>query len=262
MNKEELYNAITHIDEELLDLSKNESCDSTSRKDMVNIMSKKINFKKMWLPIAASLVVAFVAVGFFTFGQNKAPVQTPGSESGYVSSATISTEKITQSDTTKPIQQTTITTSAAHSSTEESTKIDTTKPVQNTTVTNPAVHTSKEENTKSNTTQPVPNTTNPMIPEEQASSLEEWRIKEVKYAMTALPKVDAEKINIDKSYNDAMISDSPIDGYRWNAQNLPGWEFGAGEEAYVMHLDAKDFYYEVVISAGFNKIYAVKKFNK
>ena len=88
MNKEELYNAITHIDEELLDLSKNESCDSTSRKDKVNIMSKKINIKKMWLPIAACLVVAFAAAAFIKFGQNKAPVQTPGSESGYVSSAT------------------------------------------------------------------------------------------------------------------------------------------------------------------------------
>lgn len=86
MNKEELYNAITHIDEELLVLSKNESYDSTSRKDMVNIMSKKINIKKMWLPIAACLVVAFVAVGFFTFGQNKAPVKTPD---GAVSATTV-----------------------------------------------------------------------------------------------------------------------------------------------------------------------------
>lgn len=88
MNKEELYNAIAHIDEELLDLSKNESCDITFRKDKVNNMSKKFNIKKMWLPIAACLVFAFVAIGAFTLGQNKAPVKTPGSESGYVSSAT------------------------------------------------------------------------------------------------------------------------------------------------------------------------------
>lgn len=32
------------------------------RKNEVNIMSKKINIKKMWLPIAACLVVAFIAV--------------------------------------------------------------------------------------------------------------------------------------------------------------------------------------------------------
>ena len=77
MNNEKLYDAITHIDEELLDLSKNESCDKNSRKGKVNNMSKRINHKKLWIPIAACLVVAFAAIGFLTFGQNKAPVQTP-----------------------------------------------------------------------------------------------------------------------------------------------------------------------------------------
>lgn len=63
MNKEELYNAVSHIDEDLLDLSGNKSCDSVIGKDEERKMSN-INIKKILVPIAACIAVAFIATGY------------------------------------------------------------------------------------------------------------------------------------------------------------------------------------------------------
>ena len=73
MNNKELYDAMAHIDEELLDLSNNESFDKNDRKDKVISMAKKFNLKKVLVPIAACFVIAVIAIGVFTLGPNKAP---------------------------------------------------------------------------------------------------------------------------------------------------------------------------------------------
>ncbi|MBP9988151.1 MAG: hypothetical protein KBT46_01495 [Ruminococcus sp.] len=77
MNNKELYDAMAHIDEELLDLSNNESFEKNDRKDKVISMAKKFNLKKVLVPIAACFVIAVIAIGVFTLGPNKAPVATP-----------------------------------------------------------------------------------------------------------------------------------------------------------------------------------------
>ena len=65
MNNKNYLSAIAGIDEDLIARAE--------RKNEEKVMSKNIKRKKMWLPIAACLVVAFIAVGFFTFGQGKSP---------------------------------------------------------------------------------------------------------------------------------------------------------------------------------------------
>lgn len=88
MNNEKLYNAITHIDEDLLDLSNNKSCDTAFGKEKVDIMTKKQKFTKVFMPIAACFVILLAAFGIYNVSQNKEPVKIQGNESIYVSSAT------------------------------------------------------------------------------------------------------------------------------------------------------------------------------
>lgn len=69
MKKELLYDVLAQIDDDLLDLSKNESCDSIYKKDMVNNMSKKLSIKKVILPIAAMVAcLAVFVTGLFAGG--------------------------------------------------------------------------------------------------------------------------------------------------------------------------------------------------
>lgn len=92
MNKEQLYDALTQIDDDLLDLSKNESCDSIYKKDIENNMSKKLSIKKVFM--ATTAMVACLAVfvtGLFAGGVFKhEPNVTDTSQSSTPSQSTIS----------------------------------------------------------------------------------------------------------------------------------------------------------------------------
>lgn len=69
MKKEELYNAVIHIDEELLDMSEKTACGNYSEKGKVNNMSRSV--KRILLPIAACLCVLFICAVIFIQKQPK-----------------------------------------------------------------------------------------------------------------------------------------------------------------------------------------------
>lgn len=86
------------------------------------------------------------------------------------------------------------------------------------------------------------------LPDWKKEEIERHRVSMVRSAMKAVAEEEVDKIDIDKSY---IIS----------FYGKPGVE-EQGKEYYLMHLEGDDFYYEVEIDAGGQKVYDVKRIDK